>query len=619
MTNTALKRHSTVGVTGTTLDVEITYHFPIVFLPGIMGTRLKIQQADSFISWDPDDEDGMRNYLIEKALVDKRRELDAGNSASFFKNMESASSVFDISQLYPAESQQLAMKAGRGERLSLDEQNKMAFFRLDQLDVATDANGFAMNTDVFEAERERLIERGWNEPVWKYYGPMLLALERAQRSHGEDRIRGGNCPVYACGYDWRQSNALSARRLQRRLQTFREREERITGSPPDGFILVTHSMGGLVARSYLEQFADEADEQIAAVVHISQPAHGAPILYRRLKTGVSLTRGDGQMTFVLDQIMLYALDAGESPERTALMVSGFPSVLELLPTTAFRLLERQRDDLLPGLHSWLSWERELLPTDPPNPRDILTPSGGDAPADNTFAKPPKRSREQDYMYVTPDPDRVASMPESGDGASSGTPLTDVDPHLADLFGDAYSDPTGLVGIIPHDLSPRYARQLRQNLADADAFQASIDGVFHPETFWAGSTGHATDTVLVYIDPSRLERAAAALRDSTFPSQLIAQWRAETKVDQVEAETADGRRHVAPMLHYQPEDGDGTVPLASQLGPESEDSPNVCIVEEGPGHAETCGSEALHEQTLDWIQSVIFDRCPPLPEDATDTK
>lgn len=565
------------------------------------------------VRWEPDSFDALWDDVISQKLEDRHAFLEHTNPSTFPQDLEYADAITDISRLYPTmESQQLAMKAGRGERLSLDEQHKMAFFRLGELNVQTDANGLAMNTDVFEAERERLIERGWNEPVWQYYGPMLLALERAQRMTGEDRIRGGNCPVYACGYDWRQSNAISARRLQQRLQAIWEREERITGSTPDGFILVTHSMGGLVARSYLEQFAEEAEVQIEAVVHISQPAHGAPILYRRLKTGASPARGDGTMTGVLDNLFDF-IDRGESPRRTALMLSGFPSVLELLPSSAFRLLDRQRDDPLPGPHhSWLSWDRGLLPTDPPDPAVLTVPGDSAAPPDATFAVPPER--HPDVMYVTPDPDRAsAEIPNASPADGQGTPLADADPHLASLFDDAYADPTGLVGIVPHDLDEPYASQLREFLRRAKAFQETIDGVVHPTTYWGGSTGHDTDTAITYLDPSFLEREAAALADMQSVDMMLMQHFRDPKVDIAQGETEgnEGAGTDAVMLHAQPEDGDGTVPLASQLGPETEESPNVRIVE-GPGHAETCASEPLQQQTLDWIQSVIFERCPLVP-------
>jgi len=57
--------------------------------------------------------------------------------------------------------------------------------------------------------------------------------------------------VYAVGYNWLESNRKSAERLKDKV------EQIILNTKMDGFscekvILVTHSMGGLVARYYSE-------------------------------------------------------------------------------------------------------------------------------------------------------------------------------------------------------------------------------------------------------------------------------------------------------------------------------------------------------------------------------
>ena len=87
-------------------------------------------------------------------------------------------------------------------------------------------------------------------------------------------------PVHAVGYNWLASNALAAKKL-------RDEINRITAQYNKGqfsceqVILVTHSMGGLVARA-CAQLPGMADK-IAGISHGVMPATGAAVAYRRCK------------------------------------------------------------------------------------------------------------------------------------------------------------------------------------------------------------------------------------------------------------------------------------------------------------------------------------------------
>lgn len=93
--------------------------------------------------------------------------------------------------------------------------------------------------------------------------------------------RGGyRMPVHACGYNWLDSNKVAASRLAERIDELM----RQYGRNCQQVILVTHSMGGLVARR-CAQLPGMADK-IAGVVHGVMPATGAPVAYRRCKVGM---------------------------------------------------------------------------------------------------------------------------------------------------------------------------------------------------------------------------------------------------------------------------------------------------------------------------------------------
>lgn len=133
-------------------------------------------------------------------------------------------------------------------------------------------------------------------------------------------------PVYGFGYNWLASCRDAADRLVGRINeiigywTGRRHE-------CSKVILVTHSMGGLVARAAAKQIPD----RIAGVVHGVMPAHGAPVAYRRIACGTETASPDAPP---LEQARgrVFATIAGDRPELTTPVLAVSPGVLQLLPT-----------------------------------------------------------------------------------------------------------------------------------------------------------------------------------------------------------------------------------------------------------------------------------------------
>lgn len=136
-------------------------------------------------------------------------------------------------------------------------------------------------------------------------------------------------PVHAVGYNWLQSNKVSAQRLASEI-------ERITayyrskGRSCEEVIVVTHSMGGLVARACAQ--LPEMAERILGVVHGVMPAIGAPATYKRIRAGFE---GIGQVVL-----------GRNGAECTAVMANA-PGPLELLPTAQYKTWTNQ------GERHWL--------------------------------------------------------------------------------------------------------------------------------------------------------------------------------------------------------------------------------------------------------------------------
>ncbi len=132
-------------------------------------------------------------------------------------------------------------------------------------------------------------------------------------------------PVYACGYNWLESCGSSSQLLRQRIERviafWTERKRACTQ-----VILVTHSMGGLVARACAKQIP----ERILGVIHGVMPAIGAPACYRRVACGTE--RWSPSNGSIDNKKAGYIADIlGEGPEETMAVMSNSPGALELLP------------------------------------------------------------------------------------------------------------------------------------------------------------------------------------------------------------------------------------------------------------------------------------------------
>lgn len=139
----------------------------------------------------------------------------------------------------------------------------------------------------------------------------------------DDLINRANyrMPVYACGYNWLDSNEVAAERLRGRILEIIEENNR-NGSWCKQVIVVTHSMGGLVARRCA--MLEGMSEVVAGIVHGVMPAVGAAVAYRRCKIGM------------WDEDWKAGLAIGTDGRQTTAVFAQAPGALQLLPTKEYR-------------------------------------------------------------------------------------------------------------------------------------------------------------------------------------------------------------------------------------------------------------------------------------------
>ncbi|CAG4893838.1 esterase/lipase family protein [Paraburkholderia gardini] len=195
-----------------------------------------------------------------------------------------------------------------------------------------------------------LRRRGWGEVAYMSYGEWLVWLENALNdAHaGTDYGRKGlrselmkrlvaeapgvtplthdevaltykyQFPVHAVGYNWLQSNAVSAERLAAKIDEFTKYYREKFRYRCEKVILVTHSMGGLVARYYSEAMGNR--DKVLGIVHGVMPATGAAATYKRMKTGAEGVAG---------------LALGPNAATMTAVVGNAPGPLQLLPSPEY--------------------------------------------------------------------------------------------------------------------------------------------------------------------------------------------------------------------------------------------------------------------------------------------
>ena len=138
-------------------------------------------------------------------------------------------------------------------------------------------------------------------------------------------------PVYALGYNWLQSNELSADRLETRIEEiikfWTDRKQKCSQ-----VILVTHSMGGLVARACAKRIPDK----ILGIVHGVMPAFGAPVAYRRIACGTEAS-SPSNMEYGIGNFTAgkFADIAGRTEADTTAVMATNAGPLELLPNNHY--------------------------------------------------------------------------------------------------------------------------------------------------------------------------------------------------------------------------------------------------------------------------------------------
>jgi pimeloyl-ACP methyl ester carboxylesterase len=321
---------------------------PIIFIPGIMGSNLRMigerqgrLGTKNNIAWRPDSL-GVTLAQSNDSAVERQLRLDPDATEL---------DVYDPVGNPTGNSKETADQRNEAVRFSTV---YSAFKFLDGPLLQSDLPGTKNPRDKDQKARER----GWGEVYFSSYQQVLSSCElglNAAFAYGSldvylekhvagiapsnwqahpspalkeldektirNTVKGCWFPVHAMGYNWLQANAKSGKTIAQRITELMKRYQD-QGFQCEKVILVTHSMGGLVARAVLHPEIGNLSDKILGVVHGVMPAIGAGTAYKRVRCGFE---GSGIGARVL----------GEVGPRVTPVLANAQGGLELLPSQAY--------------------------------------------------------------------------------------------------------------------------------------------------------------------------------------------------------------------------------------------------------------------------------------------
>jgi pimeloyl-ACP methyl ester carboxylesterase len=324
---------------------------PVIFVPGVMGTRLRVKDKEKSAAWLPPEgtwegicvvlQNRGRNAAARQRLLDPNNtEVDESGIAS--PDPETATLLGDA----PGDTPTARAKWRGWGQLHADSYQEI--LKTLELQLAT----------IFSDGQEQTYN--WKAGVSDWQDAQKLGAQKPFAALDDAAFRQVASvfyPVHAVGYNFLQSNKNSGERLASKID---EILNHYTSRKfvAEKVLVVTHSMGGFVTRACL-QMPGSADK-IIGVVHGVMPTLGAPAFYKRLRAGFE----GGGLLKALERIVL-----GRGAGEAAAVLANAPGPLELVPTRQYQM---QAPDGARG--HWLNMSAPTRPGAPHHPAPQGHPS-----------------------------------------------------------------------------------------------------------------------------------------------------------------------------------------------------------------------------------------------------
>lgn len=327
---------------------------PVIFIPGVMGSNLKEKtgKINSKKVWCLDDPLSVLGWALPYYGNARARKLELDPNKTMVDDRGKITEAFDAEVARIKKEYSLKISSLGNDKSHRSEVRRLEQERQQKIEEAIKNNP---ENRLFGSRRAR----GWGTVGYMSYGEFLEKLQNSlfapkgqmpkvlqdlikkepmfKLDEGsktslklkDEQIEHCNqfyFPVHAMGYNWLESNEDSAEALQQLVNVTLPNYYENLGQKCDKVILITHSMGGLVARYYTQAIGGSA--KVYGVIHGVQPATGAVAAYTRMKRGTEVNS-----TFLkkpIDAITENILGK-DAAEMTAVCAQA-PGPLQLLPT-----------------------------------------------------------------------------------------------------------------------------------------------------------------------------------------------------------------------------------------------------------------------------------------------
>ena len=305
---------------------------PVVFVPGIMGSNLKLKKTLKWfndkkdIAWRPS-----YRYFTGKTFGDlkpaqRRMVLDPENT-ELDERGEIPSSIIQLFKNVPPHVQTnwkseftrrgwgTVMLSSYSEILYNLELNLNSIYGHDQ-----EVSNYWKNSIVGVAVSKN--SNGESKHPWgEMTGYEALSMDDLKEKVGDKYW----FPVHAAGYNWLRSNEDAGKDIAERIKKIIKHYQDLKFDC-EKVIIVTHSMGGLAARAACHADMGNIAGKVAGVVHGEQPALGAAAAYKRMHAGFE---ADGWLGSI------FARALGKTGREVTAVLANARGGLELLPNKRY--------------------------------------------------------------------------------------------------------------------------------------------------------------------------------------------------------------------------------------------------------------------------------------------
>jgi len=344
---------------------------PVIFLPGVMGSNLrlskgrqtKLERTDNR-SWRPDDMvgvsgaaalagAGLAGWYKNASPAQRQLMLDPNETEVEFYHYTESKERFDPEgaetlmadtrhQNVPATLAPIPPLLGvppkrkwKSGRVLKKHQSPAQVARWRGWSEVLFAGSYGQMLSTAERHLNNMLVDGEVNPTWQpfFVDPRTFgAVESGAALTEQDLKKIAACwyPVHAMGYNYLKSNGLSAKVIAERIHGL-VKGYQTRGFQCDEVIVVTHSMGGLLARALIHpkygNLLNDPHVKVLGIYHNVMPTMGAAASYKRMRFG--FLEGSGLVAETTASIL------GIDGEHATAILANAPGGLELLPGSAY--------------------------------------------------------------------------------------------------------------------------------------------------------------------------------------------------------------------------------------------------------------------------------------------